>query len=260
LTVATAVNHVWIIDFKGCFRTGDGARCDLLTVRDLASRFVLAVRSVKKLDDQRTRAALRAVFRRYGLPQIIRVDNGSPFAGLGSRNLSRLSVWWLRLGIAVEFTRRAKPQDNGAHEQMHRILKAETASPPAPTLPAQQRRSDRWVRLYNEVRPHQALAGQVPAKLYRSSSRPYHQPAPSSYPTAWAVRRVRRNGWIKLHGRLRFIGRAFVHQWIGLKPIDPEITEIYLDRLLLGTLHRADGNGSLRPCAYAPPTHPPPKV
>jgi transposase InsO family protein len=260
LTAATAPNHVWTIDFKGWFRTGDGARCDLLTVRDLASRFVLAVRLVKKLDDQRTRLAMTAIFRRYGLPQIIRVDNGSPFAGLGSRNLSRLSVWWLRLGIQVEFTRRAKPQDNGAHEQMHRILKAETASPPAPSLHAQQRRSERWVRLYNEMRPHQALGGQVPARLYRPSPRPFRQPKPSTYPGAWLIRRVRRNGWIKLHGRLRFIGRAFVHQWIGLHTLNAEVCEIYLDHLLLGTLHQGDGTGSLRPCAYAPPTHPQPNV
>src|SRR5258707_9919348 len=116
---------------------------------------------------------MSGVIQTCGQPRVIRVENGTPFAGNGSLNLSSLSVWWLRLGIQVEFTRRAKPQDNGAHEQMHRILKAETASPPAPSLPAQQRRSARWVHLYNEVRPHQALGGQVPAKLYRQSPRSF---------------------------------------------------------------------------------------
>jgi transposase InsO family protein len=255
LTSATVPNHVWTVDFKGWFRTGDGARCDLLTVRDLASRFVLGVRFVAQLDNKGTRTVMAAIFRRRGLPQIIRVDNGSPFAGLGSRNLSRLSVWWLRLGIQVEFTRRAKPQDNGAHEQMHRILKAETASPPARSLPAQQRRSERWVRLYNEVRPHESLGGQVPASLYRQSPRPFHTPQLSTYPAGWLTRRVRRNGWIKLHGGLRFVGRAFVHQWIGLKLLPAEIIEVHLDHLLLGTLHLADGTGSLRPCRYAPSPH-----
>jgi hypothetical protein len=203
---------------------------------------------------------MAAVFRRRGLPQIIRVDNGAPFAGIGTRNLSRLSVWWLRLGIQVEFTRRAKPQDNGAHEQMHRILKAETASPPAPNLHAQQRRSDRWVRLYNEVRPHESLRGRVPATLYRKSPRPFHEPSPSAYPLHWLTRRVRRNGWIKLQGGLRHIGRAFVHQSIGLKPIDPDTHEVYLDLLLLGTLHRSERPGSIRPCSYAPPAHSQPKL
>lgn len=118
---ARECNEVWSVDFKGWFRTGDGRRCDPLTVRDMRSRFVLAVELLPNQSEAGVRRALLPIFRRYGLPKALRVDNGAPFGGKGALGLSRLSVWWLRLGIAVEFTRRAHPQDNGAHEQMHRV-------------------------------------------------------------------------------------------------------------------------------------------
>jgi len=154
---AQRANQVWTVDFKGWFRTGDGRRCEPLTVRDLHSRFVLAVVLLPKPSDAAVRQALRRVFRRSGLPEVIRVDNGAPFGGKGALGLSRLSVWWLRLGIAVEFTRPAHPQDNGGHEQMHRVLKADTATPPAPSLRAQGRRIAAWLTSYNQERPHEAL-------------------------------------------------------------------------------------------------------
>jgi transposase InsO family protein len=159
------------VDFKGWFRTGEGRRCEPLTVRDLHSRFVLAVVLLANQSDASARRAMRLVFVRYGLPKIIRVDNGAPFGGNGALGLSRLSVWWLRLGIEVEFTRHAHPQDNGAHEQMHRIFKADTAAPPAAGLRAQKRRTRAWVICYNHQRPHEALGQEVPARFYRRSRR-----------------------------------------------------------------------------------------
>ena len=134
-----ACNEVWTIDFKGWFRTGDGKRCEPLTVRDLFSRYVLAVVLLPNQSDAAVRRAMVQIFRRYGLPKIIRVDNGAPFGGKGALGLSRLSVWWLRLGIVVEFVRPAHPEDNGAHEQMHRVLRADVAKPPAP---ASRRKND----------------------------------------------------------------------------------------------------------------------
>jgi len=253
LTQPEHCNDVWTIDFKGWFRTADGQRCDPLTIRDLASRYLLGVRIVAEQSEACVRRILTSLFRTRGLPGVIRVDNGSPFAGHGSRHLTALSVWWLRLGIRVEFTRRAAPQDNAAHEQMHRVLKAETASPAAPNPRAQQRRLDRWRREYNTVRPHEALDGGVPAARYRRSPRHFRVPPAPVYPTTWLTRRVRSNGWIKWQGLLRFIGRAFVRQLIGLEPAPDQSWNVYLQTLLIGTLHREDGTGSMRAVGFHEP-------
>jgi transposase InsO family protein len=167
LTRPSRPNEVWTADFKGWFHTTDGTRCYPLTVRDLHSRFLLAIQVRPRQHHADVRAVFTGLFRRFGLPKIIRVDNGSPFGGTGALGLSVLSAWWWRVGVAVEFTRPGHPEDNGAHEQMHRELKRETARPPAQTLQTQQRRSQRWIRYYNHERPHQALGGDVPADHYR---------------------------------------------------------------------------------------------
>jgi hypothetical protein len=210
------------------------------------------------MTDLQVRAALRPLFRRWGLPLIIRVDNGAPFGGVGSPlNLTSLSVWWRRLGILVEFIRPAKPQDNGAHEQMHRVLKTETLSPPARNLRAQLRRFRQWQNTYNEIRPHEALGGSCPARLYRSSPRPWRPPQPLRYPASWLTRRVFSQGAIRFLGRTRNIGRAFAGQTIGLKPTAPEQHDVFLGAIHLGTLHLHD-TGGVRPCIYhTPPRRPP---
>lgn len=250
-TAASAPNEVWTVDFKGWFRTGNGVRVEPLTVRDLYSRFVLGVDLLPNQSDLRVRAALSRLFRRFGLPKVIRVDNGSPFGGKGALGLSRLSVWWLRLGINVEFTRRARPGDNASHEQMHRIFKADTTHPPAPTVQGQQARSTRWINYYNTLRPHEALNQQLPASHYYESSRCFpHRLPPWVYPNGWAVRRVRSHGDIKWQGRIRFIGRAFVGQSVGLKPFALDIHEVYLGAQLIGTLHSSDRAG-MRPASVS---------
>lgn len=260
LTIPTRPNDVWTVDFKGWFRTADRQRCDPLTVRDLASRFVLGVLLVPQVDEPSVRLAMTTLFRRWGLPRCIRVDNGSPFAGQGAFGLSQLSVWWLRLGIRVDFTRPGKPQDNGAHEQMHRILKAETASPPAPNRRAQQRRFSRWLHIYNHLRPHAALANRAPATCYHPSKRRLFVPPQSRYPKTWLTRHVRPNGWIKWRGILRFIGRPFARQIIGLSPLNDQVFNLYLDKLFIGSLHQADQAGSMRASSYAQPPSNFPKV
>jgi putative transposase len=257
LMPAKRPNEVWTVDFKGWFRTADRQRCDPLTVRDLASRFLIGVRLLPKVDEPSVRRAMTAMFRRWGLPRCIRVDNGAPFAGQGPFGLSQLSVWWLRLGIRVDFIRRGKPQDNGAHEQMHRILKAETTLPPAPNRRAQQRRLERWTQLYNHLRPHQALQDRPPATRYRASSRRFLGPPSPHYPSTWLTRHVRPNGWIKWQGLLRFVGRPFARQILGLHLVDDQVTDLYLDNLQIGSLHQADGAGSIRACSYlSAPTYP----
>lgn len=248
LTIPRVANEVWTMDFKGWFRTGDGQRVDPLTVRDLHSRFVLGVKVLPNQQVLGVRRYCQELFARFGLPKIIRVDNGTPFAGTGALGLSQLSVWWLRLGLKVEFTRRARPGDNAAHEQFHRVLKAETASPASATARQQQERINTWVTHYNHQRPHEALGQRPPARCYRPS--PSALPALLAairYPKSWALRRVRFAGTIKWQGRERFIGSAFVRQWIALKAFQPGVWIVRFARLEIGHLHAKD-TGPMRPC------------
>ena len=246
-TVARRANAVWTVDFKGDFRTADRQRGRPLTIRDLYSRCVLCIRHVAAPSEAEVRKAMQPVFDRHGLPKVIRVDNGVPFSGVGPLQLSALSVWWLRLGIRVEFTRRAKPQDNGAHEQFHRVLKREIASPPAATLAAQCRRFPKFSRYYNEQRPHEALAQRRPAELYRASARKYVPPGPLSYRAGWTTRLVASKGEIRWEGRRRLVGRAFARQRVGLKVAGTGARgswmKVYLGAQLIGELHRGDPAG-----------------
>jgi putative transposase len=163
LTQARRPNQVWTVDFKGWFRTGDGRRVDPLTVRDLASRFILAVILQTGNTLAETRRSFAKLFGERGLPQIIRCDNGTPFGSSGALGLTRLSAWWVKLGIRVEFIEPGRPDQNGAHEQLHRVYKDETLQPPARTVAAQKRRTRAWIKTYNHERPHEALGLQVPA-------------------------------------------------------------------------------------------------
>lgn len=250
LTVPTRPNQVWTVDFKGWFRTADGVRQEPLTVRDLFSRYGLCLRLLPNQDDRPVRRAMQRLFRQRGLPDAIRVDNGSPFGGKGALGLSRLSVWWLRLGIRVEFTRRARPGDNAGHEQFHGCYQREVVAAGAAHRAAMQRRSTRWLAHYNEQRPHEALGQRLPAQVYRQSRRVFPEVlSPLKYPRGWEVRRVRNRGRIKWRGRLRFIGRAFVGQTVGLKSAGAHQWEVFLGRQLIGHLHAHDVGG-LRPARW----------
>jgi len=258
-TVPHAPNAVWTVDFKGWFRARDGQRVDPLTVRDLFSRYLLGIRLLRHRSEP-VRQCFQGLFARYGKPQIIRVDHGPPFAGDGALDLSRLSAWWLRLGIQVEFTGRARPQDNAAHEQMHRVYKAEVASPPAATPRGQQWRTTRWLQYYNQERPHEALGQRVPAAFYRKSRRRYRPARPElKYPRAWRARRVTASGYIRWRSRVRVIGRAFGGQRVGFKPVSVGVHEVYFERHLVGLLVDTDPGG-LRPAQWskAPSTTPKP--
>ena len=249
LTVPSRPNHVWTVDFKGWFCTRDGQRVDPLTVRDLFSRYLLGIRLLHH-NYEPVRQYFQRLFVEFGQPEIIRVDHGQPFAGDGALDLSRLSAWWLRLGIRVEFTGRARPQDNAAHEQMHRVYKAEAASPPAATPRGQQQRTTRFVRYYNHDRPHEALEQRVPAALYRKSRRRYRGRLPElRYRRTWPTRRVTESGYVRWRGRIRVIGRAFGGQRVGFKPIRSGIHEVYFGRHLIGLLVDTDPGG-LRPARW----------
>jgi putative transposase len=250
LTVAKSPNEVWTVDFKGWFRTADGVRQEPLTIRDMFSRYGLGLKLLPNQDDRAVRAAMQRVFRRRGLPEVIRVDNGSPFSGTGALGLSRLSVWWLRLGIRVEFTRRARPGDNARHEQFHGCYEREVVAIGGTNRPAMQTRSTRWLAYYNYQRPHEALNQQTPAQVYRPSPRSCPKELPAlKYPRHWEIRRVRNRGHIKWRGRLRFVGRAFVGQSVGLHPLERHLHAIHLGNLLIGHLHNQDPGG-IRPAHW----------
>lgn len=252
LTVPRRSNQVWTGDFKGFFRTRDGRRVDPLTVRDLFSRYVLAVRLLPDQNWWRVQAVFIGLFCRHGLPRVIRVDNGGPFGSTGPAGLSRLSAWWTALGIRVEFIRPGHPEQNGAHEQFHRVLKARTTRPASAHPGAQQRRSDHYVRFYNEERPHEALGQRTPAQLYHRGPAWKGGAVELAYPRGWPVRRVRSNGQIKWQGRTRSIGEALVGWQVGLKPGRGQRHRVYFGEIFLGESHAHDAGG-LRPAAYVHP-------
>jgi len=243
-------NEVWTVDFKGWYRTGDGTRVDPLTVRDLYSRYGLRVALLRNQSVALARREFVKIFKAYGLPERIRSDNGTPFGGVGPTGLTRLSAWWIKLGIAVEFITPGRPCENGAHEQFHRVYKAEVARAPAQRRAGQQRRSDRWLSFYNEERPHEALAMAVPADRYRKSRRRLPKEVKSwKYPKGWQRRWVKGNGEISWRGTRRFVGEAFVRDYVGLKPMRKGVWRVYFGPVLVGELYETEG-GSIRTAKY----------
>jgi hypothetical protein len=218
-------------------------------VRDLFSRYLLAVRLLKYQHWRTVKRIFLRLFRENGYPTVIRVDNGPLFGSTGPLGLSRLSAWWTALGIRVEFIAPGHPEQNGGHEQMHRVLKAETTRPTSKHSRAQQRRTNRWSGVYNQIRPHEGLAQRVPAEVYRPQ--PPRQPRKIvlRYSSRWEVRHVRSNGQIKWRGRKRFIGEAFVGYPIGLSLGDKERYAVCFAGLVIGDLWDLDTEG-MRPAQY----------
>ena len=235
-------------DFKGWFRTGDGRRCDPFTLSDAHSRYLLRCQAVAHPDDEHVRPIFEAAFGEHGLPLAIRSDNGPPFASPGAGGLSRLAVWWLKLGIRPERIVAGKPQQNGRHERVHRTLKQETATPPADGVPAQQQRFDAFRALYNHERPHEALGQQTPASAYRSSPRPYPERLEDpSYDGDVAVRRVRSNGQIKWAGERIFVGEALIGEPVGVVETDAGDWLVRYADVELGYIHPQRHRLSPRP-------------
>jgi transposase InsO family protein len=216
LAAAHAPNDVWTADFKGWFRTGDGTRCDPLTVADARSRFVLCCR-ITPQSQRGVRPWFERAFREYGLPRAMRTDNGSPFASRGPGRLTQLAVWWLKLGIQLDRIDPGHPEQNGRHERFHLTLQQEATASPAATPQAQQRRFNRLRQEFNHVRPHEALDQRPPASVYVASPRPY----PTTLADPWydahhEVRRVSQHGQIKWRGELIFVSEAMRRELVGL--------------------------------------------
>jgi hypothetical protein len=228
------VNEVWTADFKGEFRTGDGVYCYPLTLRDGFSRFVLRCDGLLGRTVDATQRRFARAFAEYGLPARIRSDNGGPFASPGLGGLSALSVWWMRLGIIPERIAPGHPEQNGSHEQFHRVLKAETARPPAPNCTAQQQRFRRFIREYNDERPHEALDDQPPATRYQPSPRalPRRLP-PVEYPGHMDVRLVASNGDVSWAGARLFVASALAGQRVAFEEVDDGVWTLHFATVAL---------------------------
>lgn len=237
LSHASEANRVWCADFKGWFRCGDGNRCEPLTLTDAYSRFLLRCQAVAGQDERSARDVMEAAFRQYGLPEAIRSDNGEPFASTGIGGLSRLSVWWVKLGIRPERIPPGKPQHNGRHERMHRTLKAATAQPPSANLRMQQQAFDAFREEYNEQRPHEALQMRTPGEVYRPSCRSYpSRLAEPAYANGWEVRLVRECGRIRWWSESIFIGKALAGELVGLEPQADGLWKLWFFRYPIGIL------------------------
>ena len=229
-------NDLWTADFKGEFRMGDGQLCYPLTVADQSSRYLLGCEAKSSVALAGVRPAFERLFAEYGLPTKILTDGGSPFAAARSpRRLSRLSVWWVLLGIEPVLIEPGHPEQNGCHERMHRTLKAATARPPASRMQTQQWAFDHFRQEYNEQRPHESLGMRQPAEFYTPSSRTYPQETPEvSYPGHYEVRCVRPKGEIKWRGRMLFVSETLGGQRVGLEETNDGLWSLRFGSLLLG--------------------------
>jgi transposase InsO family protein len=235
--VAEAPNDVWTVDFKGWWKTLDGSRCEPLTVRDAFSRYVLCTKALGNTSLLGVHREFERLFRKYGIPRAIQSDNGAPFIStFGRAGLTRLSAWWVSLGIQIVRSRPGCPQDNGGHERMHRDLRADVQAFPASHRQSQQRRLDRWRQEFNHVRPHEALGGKVPADLYRPGLRRSLVAVRYEYPPNFVVRRVFGNGTLCLHNEKRLVGRAFVGYRVGLELLENGRYRIWFGDMDLGEL------------------------
>jgi transposase InsO family protein len=230
-------NRVWSADYKGQFRMGNERLCYPLTISDNYSRYVLVCQGLTKPTYMQTQPYFEWAFRQYGLPDSIRTDNGTPFASAGLGGLSRLSVWFIKLGIRPERITAGCPEQNGRHERMHKTLKDETADPPKKNINEQQKAFNDFVNIYNNERPHEALGQRPPASVYCKSSRGYPYKLPSiEYDNHTTVRYVHPNGRMTWHATDVYISQSLSGEYIGLKQTGDTIWEISFGNYPLGLM------------------------
>lgn len=240
LTSGLYSNQVWCADFKGHFRTGDGSRCNPFTISDHASRYLLCCRHLDRMSYDLVKMRFERIFREYGLPEVIRTDNGTPFSSRGVGGLSRLSYWWIRLGIHPERIKPGHPEQNGRHERMHKTLKEHTATPPSRSLVQQQRRFNEFCVEYNDYRPHEALEMRTPSECYCISMRKIPSLLPQvSYPDHMQVRKIYLHGDIMYKGRRLFATESLRGEYVGIEQVDEDVSLLWYCNYLLGRIdHR----------------------
>ena len=231
-------NAVWSADFKGQFRTGDGKLCYPLTISDNYSRYLLSCRGLSRPTFEASWPWFKKAFKEYGLPEAIRTDNGAPFASVGLGGLSKLSVWFIKLGIKPERIKPGHPEQNGRHERMHRSLKEATANPPKANLEEQEQAFAEFASEYNGERPHEAWDMKTPVSRYQPSLRAYPAKVPEiAYHGDFIVRRVRHNGEIRWNGEFIYVSEALVGEPLALKPKGGHLWEIRFSSYPLGVLN-----------------------
>ena len=235
--MAIEPNDVWSTDFKGEFRTQDTRWCYPLTVSDAVSRYLLECKGLPSTEHAGAQPCFERLFREYGLPVAIRSDNGCPFCSVGLCGLSRLSVWWMKLGIVHQRIPPGQPQQNGRHERMHRTLKAETTRPPAQNLQKQQERFALFRQEYNQERPHESLGMQTPSSIWRPSRRAMPQQLKQpDYSGHMEVRSVRHQGEIKFLGHCVFISLVLQGENVALEEVEDGIWSLFFCNSLLGRI------------------------
>jgi putative transposase len=249
LTVPLHANHVWGLDHKGWIRLGDGSRAEPFTVTDGFSRYLISLTATGSTRYAECKPPLERAFREYGLPEVIRSDNGSPFASTGITGLTALSVWWIKLGIRHERIDPGHPQQNGRHERFHLTL-LEAMRPPPLSRAAQARRFTAFAHDYNEERPHEALGQRPPASVYQASPRalPKRLPEPD-YPTDAEVRQVRSNGEIKWRGDFVHLCSALAGETVALEEIENGQWQVRFFDVPIGIIDQK--TGELQRCASA---------
>ena len=244
LKSATQPNELWSADYKGQFKTRNGRWCYPLTVMDHASRYLLVCHGLPGTRFNETQAIFEQAFRRYGLPERLRTDNGVPFASLGVGGLSQLSVWWIRLGILPERITPGRPQQNGRHERMHRTLKQTLSHPPAANLKAQQIQLDGFRTHYNDQRPHEGLAQKSPGTCYTPSLRSYPTRLPElEYPGYFERQRVSQNGLIYWRALRVYIGYLLAGEWVGMEPVADGLWDVYFGPVRIGGFDERETKG-----------------
>jgi len=261
--VVSNPNDVWTVDYKGWWRARNGDRCEPLTIRDGFSRFILATEVLSGTNGVDARTVFERLFKRYGVPKAIQCDNGSPFIAVNARaGISRLSAWWISLGIKVMRSRPASPQDNGGHERMHADMAREIQIVLSGDRSEQQRACSKWRQEFNHVRPHDALDDKTPAEVYKPSEHRMRKHR-ALYPSHWLVRKVAHVGQVKVAGEYYFVSTSLIGYQVGLQPLDAlhwqawfydvdlGVIELAPVELLKETLARLEKVNSVPTCSTA---------
>jgi len=234
LAAATAANVVWCTDFKGKFRV-NRRYCYPLTITDAWSRFLIRCEPLAGETLEESKRVYESAFREHGVPLRMRSDNGTPFASVSVGGLSRLSVWWIKLGITPERIDLGHPEQNGRHERMHRTLKAAVATPPRSAWEEQTQALEVFRKDFNEVRPHEAIGQKTPASIYQPSSIPYDpNPGDPEYPDYFELRRVRQSGSTKFGAADISMSAVLAGECVGLEPIDDGLWHAWFGPIFLG--------------------------
>lgn len=234
LSTAQGPNQVWTVDLKGWWRTQDGKHCEPLTIRDLCSRYILCLRPVARRRVTDVQAVFTEVFRRYGLPDIIRSDNGSPFASItGPHGLTQLSAWWRTLGIRLERIKPGHPEQNGGHERMHGDVAREIQRQPGATVAEEAQRLEHWRVEFNLERPHEALGMKTPGEVYHRSRRRLETIRPYVYPPGFERRHVRKDGCIRIKGQSVYVSEALARLYVGLERLNETSWRIWFCDLVV---------------------------